>query len=140
MFRFLQGPGGAAPIGPYSPGVVVPRNAEWIVLSGQIALSPIDGTLQDESTAVQTALALANVEQLLKEAGAGRTNVVFVTVLLRDMADFASMNEAYERFFGDHKPARATFQAAALPKSAAVEIVVIAAIPVPSGDGHGSTT
>ncbi len=74
----------------------------------------------------QTEQVLRNLEAVLTAAGAGLGSVVKTTVFLADMADFQAMNQVYAKHFGDHKPARAAVQAAALPKGALVEIEAIA--------------
>jgi len=74
----------------------------------------------------QTEQVFANLKAVLEAAGAGLGNVVKTTVYLADMADFPAMNEVYAKHFGDHKPARATVQAAGLPMNVSVEIDAIA--------------
>jgi 2-iminobutanoate/2-iminopropanoate deaminase len=79
-------------------------------------------------TAAQTEQVFANLRSVLEAAGAGLPSVVKTTVYLADMGDFQAMNAVYARHFGDHRPARSTVAAAALPKGARVEIDVIAAV------------
>lgn len=107
--------------GPYTPGVAA-NGVLW--LSGQIA--PDAGGL-----AAQVTAALDKVDALLHSAGCSKHDVTFVQVLLADIQDFAAMNDAYAAWLEgvNVKPARAAFQAAALPAGAAVEIVVQAALP-----------
>jgi 2-iminobutanoate/2-iminopropanoate deaminase len=100
------------PLGPYSPVV---RSGEWVVTSGQIG--PVDG-----SVAEQTEAALDNVRALLDAHGASLGDVVKTTVFLVDIGDFAAMNEAYAKAFGDHRPARSTVAVSALPAGARVEV------------------
>jgi 2-iminobutanoate/2-iminopropanoate deaminase len=80
----------------------------------------------DGGIAEQTDQVLANLEAVLTEAGSGFARVLKTTVFLRDMADFAAMNEVYARRFGGHRPARSTVAAAGLPRSVLVEIECIA--------------
>ena len=110
-------------LGPYSQAVVV---AEWIFASGQIPIDPATGELIDGGIAEQTDRVLRNLAAVLHEAGVSLDRVVKTTVYLADMDTFAEMNEVYAEHFGDHRPARATVQAAALPKNVGVEIDAIA--------------
>jgi 2-iminobutanoate/2-iminopropanoate deaminase len=114
-----------AAIGPYSQAVV---SDGWVFCSGQIALDPATGELVGGDVARQTDQVLANLRQVLEAAGAGMDTVVKTTVFLADMGDFQAMNEVYGRHFGDHRPARAAVQAAALPKSVDVEIEAVARV------------
>lgn len=115
----------AAPeaIGPYSQAVVADG---WVFCSGQIALDPDTMQVVDGDVVVQTDRVLTNLRHVLEAAGAAMSTVVKTTVFLQDMGDFASMNTVYARHFGDHRPARAAVQAAALPKGVAVEIECVA--------------
>ena len=111
-------------IGPYSQAI---RIGEFLYTSGQIALNPenmemINGTIEEETEWV-----LKNVEAILKADGMSLAHVIKTTVYLTDLGEFARMNQIYEKFFGETKPARACVQVAALPKGAKVEIDAIAA-------------
>lgn len=110
-------------IGPYSQAVVVD---EWVFASGQIPIDPATGQVIDGSVAAQTDQVLSNLAAVLREAGSSLGNVVKTTVYLADMGAFAEMNAVYAEHFGDHRPARATVQAAGLPKAVDVEIDAIA--------------
>ena len=110
-------------IGPYSQAVVVD---EWVFASGQIPIDPATGELIDGDVAAQTHQVLSNLAAVLREANSSLSNVVKTTVYLADMGTFAEMNGVYAEQFGDHRPARATVQAAGLPKAVDVEIDVIA--------------
>lgn len=112
-------------IGPYSQAI---RINDMIFCSGQIPIDPATGNFVSEDVAEQTEQVLKNLEAVLKAGGAGFENVVKTTVFLADMNDFAVMNEVYGRFFSDVKPARATVQAARLPRDARVEIDCIAVV------------
>ena len=111
-----------AAIGPYSQAVVVDG---WVFASGQIPLDPSTGEQEKGSVAAQTDLVLRNLQALLQDSGADLETVVKTTVFLSDMERFSEMNEVYARHFGDHRPARAAVQAAALPKGVDVEIEAI---------------
>jgi 2-iminobutanoate/2-iminopropanoate deaminase len=101
-----------------------------VFVSGQGATDPATGQLAGPDVATQTAQCLANVESILKAAGSSLQHVLRCGVFLVDMAEFPQMNEVYARVFGEHKPARTTIQAAALPgKGLRVEIDAIAYIP-----------
>ena len=113
-------------IGPYSQAVTA---GDLVFCSGQIPLDPATMNLIGQTAAEQTAQVLTNLSEVLKAAGSGLEKVVKTTVFLSDMNDFAEMNEVYAKFFGDHKPARATVEVARLPKDVKVEIDCIAKIP-----------
>lgn len=117
--------GAPAAIGPYSQAV---RTNGWIFVSGQIPLDPESGELESGDIAAQTDRVFRSLAAVLEEAGGGLGTVVKVTVYLSDMANFAAMNEVYARYFGDHRPARATVQAAGLPKGVDVEIDAVAVV------------
>jgi len=112
------------PIGPYSQGVIA---GGLLFLSGQIAIDPKTNELLAGDIEAQTDQVLKNLTAVLKEAKMGPENVVRATVYLADFADFPRMNEVYSRYFAKDPPARTTIQAAALPKSARIEIDFIAA-------------
>lgn len=117
----------AAPkaIGPYSQAV---RSGSLLFVSGQIPLDPATGTLVDGDIAAQTHRVFANLRAILDAAGATFDHVVRTTVYLADMNDFGTVNEIYGTYFSSPAPARATVQAARLPKDARVEIDLIAAL------------
>ena len=110
-------------IGPYSQAVKV---GNMIFCSGQIQIDPKTGEFVSDDVAEQTEQVLRNLNVVLEAAGSSLNNVVKTTVFLADMNDFVAMNEVYARFFSENKPARATVQAARLPKDARVEIDCIA--------------
>ena len=112
-----------AAIGPYSQAIV---SDGWVFCSGQIPLDPASGELKLGSVADQTDLCLSNLGQVLQAAGSSLAHVVKTMVFLSDMGTFAEMNEVYARHFGEHRPARAAVQAAALPKGCDVEIECVA--------------
>jgi len=112
-------------IGPYSQAIVVDG---WVFCSGQIPLDPTTGELETGSIADQTDLVLRNLDAVLEAANSSLRRVVKTTVFLADMNDFAEMNGVYERHFGDHRPARAAVQAAALPRFCGVEIECVAKV------------
>ena len=110
-------------IGPYSQAI---KAGGMIFCSGQIPIDPATGNFVSDVVSEQTEQVLKNLGEVLTAAGASLNDVVKTTVFLADMNDFAEMNEVYGRFFSENKPARATVQAARLPRDAKVEIECIA--------------
>ncbi len=112
-------------IGPYSQAI---KTGNLVFCSGQIPIDVITGEFVAGGVVEQTEQVLTNLSAVLAAAGADLSNVVKTTVFLADMGEFAAMNEVYAKHFGDNKPARATVQAARLPRDARVEIDCIAVI------------
>lgn len=112
-------------LGPYSAAIAY---GNFIFASGQLGINPETGESAGDEIKSQTRQALENVKAVLEAAGTDLPHVLKTTVFLRDMNDFAAMNEVYAEFFTDNFPARSAFQVAKLPKGLAVEIEVIAAI------------
>lgn len=110
-------------IGPYSQAI---KAGGMIFCSGQIPIDPATGEFVSDVVGEQTEQVLKNLSEVLTAAGASLNDVVKTTVFLSDMNDFAEMNEVYGRFFNENKPARATVQAARLPRDTKVEIDCIA--------------
>jgi 2-iminobutanoate/2-iminopropanoate deaminase len=113
-------------IGPYSQAVLV---GNLVYTSGQVALDPKTGQLIEGGVKEQTVRVLENLKAVLAEAGSDLRHVIKTTVFLKDMGDFAAMNEIYARYLaplGVVAPARSTVEVARLPKDALVEIEVIA--------------
>lgn len=113
-----------AAIGPYVQGVIVNG---MFYSSGQIPLTA-QGKVVEGSITEQTAQVFANLDAVLTEAGSSLSKVVKTLVFLKDMNDFVEFNEAYEKHFKGHKPARSAVEVARLPKDVKVEIEVIAVI------------
>jgi 2-iminobutanoate/2-iminopropanoate deaminase len=116
---------GPKPIGPYSQAI---RTNGFLFVSGQVALDPKTGEMTGVDIRQQTERVLENVKGILEAAGSNLHHVVKTTVFLKDMNDFATMNEVYARYFTTAPPARSTVQVSRLPKDALVEIEVIAAL------------
>ncbi|HXL21154.1 MAG TPA: RidA family protein [Candidatus Dormibacteraeota bacterium] len=116
---------GPKPIGPYSQGV---KANGFLYMSGQVALDPKTGEMTGSDITEQTERVMNNVKGILEAAGSNLHHVVKTTVFLKDMNDFAAMNEVYGRYFTAAPPARSTVQVSRLPKDAFVEIEVIAAL------------
>jgi 2-iminobutanoate/2-iminopropanoate deaminase len=120
--------GAPAAIGPYSQAVVAPAG-QLVFCSGQIALDPATGEMVGAGDVrAQTERVLENLGAVLAAAGASLATVVKTTIFLADLQDFGNVNEVYARYFPSQPPARATVQAAGLPRGALVEIEAIATV------------
>lgn len=125
--RFIRPANAPAPAGPYSPAVVFDR---LVFVAGQGARTSSTHELAGMDIETQTEQCLRNVETILNAAGSSLQHVLKVSVFLIDMSEFNRMNAVYARMFGDHRPARTTVQAAALPlPDLRVEIDCIAYVP-----------
>ena len=116
---------GPKPIGPYSQAI---KSNGFLFISGQIALDPASGEFAGVTVQQQTGRVLENLKAILEAGGASLSHVVKTTVFLKEMNDFAAMNEVYARYFSAAPPARSTVQVARLPKDALVEIEVVASL------------
>jgi len=114
-----------AAIGPYSQAI---RAGKTVYLSGQIGLDPATGNLRD-GTEAQARQVFENLRAVAKASGASLDDIVKITLLLADMADFSRVNEIMTSFFAKPYPARATYQVAALPKAARVEVEAVLVLP-----------
>jgi 2-iminobutanoate/2-iminopropanoate deaminase len=110
-------------IGPYSQAV---RANGFIFVSGQIPLDPVSGELLVGDIGQQTARVLDNLKSIVEAAGSSLDRAVKVSVFLKDMGEFAAMNEIYKKYFPENPPARATVEVARLPRDVGVEIDIIA--------------
>ena len=108
---------------PYSQAIA---HGGLVFVSGQVGVDP-GGNMVEGGIAEQTEQVMKNLSAILEAAGTSLQNVVKATIFLADLGDFQPMNEVYARHMGDEPPARATFQVAALPAGAVVEIEMIAA-------------
>jgi len=115
-----------APIGPYSQAIQMDN---LLFTSGQIAIDPESGEVLNGDVAEQTKLVLENVSAVLEAAGSSRQHVLKTTIFLKNMSDFATVNQVYGEYFGDVLPARSTIEVSRLPKDVLVEIDCIAMIP-----------
>lgn len=123
MKKVLSTTNAPAAIGPYSQGV---RTDKTVYISGQLPIDPATGEFAGDDITAQTKQSLTNLKSILESDGLTMANVVKTTVLLKNIADFAAMNEVYATFFEGAFPARAAFEVAALPKNALVEIEAVA--------------
>jgi len=121
----ISTPDAPAAIGPYSQAV---RVGDMLFASGQVGLDPATGQIVDGGIVEQTKRVFENIKSVLAAAGADLTQVVKTTVFLKNMSDFAAMNEIYAKYLaptGTVPPARSTVAVAGLPKDALVEVEVI---------------
>ncbi len=112
-----------AAIGPYSQGI---RAGDFLFISGQLPLDPETGEFVDGGIEAKTHQVIKNISAIIESAGGDLSRVVKTTVFLKDMKNFGTMNNVYEKYFGTALPARSAVQAAALPKDADIEIEAIA--------------
>ena len=115
-----------AAIGPYSQGIVA---GSLLFTAGQIPLDPVSGDVIGGDIGAQSEQVMKNLDGVLRAAGSSLSHVVKTTCFLADLNDFATFNEIYGRWFGDHKPARSTVQVAKLPRAVLVEVECVALIP-----------
>ena len=121
--KIITTPEAPAAFGPYSQAI---RIGEFLYTSGQISLDPNSMELITGNIEVETERVLKNIEAILNADGLKLNNIIKTTVYLTDLSEFGRMNQVYEKFFVETKPARACVQVAALPKGAKVEIDAIA--------------
>ena len=112
-----------AAIGPYSQAVSA---GDYIFVSGQLPVDPKTGSFPSDDIKDLTKQSMDNLGAILKEAGSSYDKIVKTTIYLKDLGDFAAVNEVYSSYFKGSFPARSCFEVAALPKSAKVEIEAIA--------------
>ncbi|MEY4141410.1 MAG: hypothetical protein RL110_781 [Bacteroidota bacterium] len=123
MKKAIYNPKAPAPIGPYSPGILV---GNQLFISGHIPLNPTTGELVTESIEQATEQVMQNISNLLEVAGFSYTDVVKCTIFLTDFNDFQRMNAVYGSYFAENPPARETVQVSRLPMDAMIEISCIA--------------
>ena len=111
-------------IGPYSQAV---ETNGMLFISGQLPVNPVSGKIESDNISEQTDRVLKNIGAILEAAGYSYKNVVKSTVLLKNMSDFAGMNEVYAKYYTSEMPARVAYEVAALPMGALVEIETVAA-------------
>ena len=109
-------------IGPYSQGIIV---GDFVYTSGQIPINPATGVMESDIK-LATKQSMENVKAILEEAGTSLENVVKTSIFLKDLNDFAAVNEVYGTYFTENPPARSCVQVAKLPKDAVIEIEAIA--------------
>ena len=122
----LNSPKAPAAVGPYSHGIAAAGTVVFV--SGQLPIDPATGAFAEGGVRAQTRQSLTNLQAVLAEAGASLANVIKTTVFLKNMDDFAAMNEEYASFFEGGFPARSAIEVARLPKDALVEIEAVAVV------------
>ena len=123
MKKIISTPKAPAAIGPYSQAIVA---GDMVYTSGMIPIIPETGELETGDIKAQAKQAIKNLVTLLEEAGAGADTVVKTTVFIKDMNDFAAVNEVYAEFFTENFPARSCVEVARLPKDVEIEIEAVA--------------
>ena len=113
---------GPKAIGPYSQAI---RANGFIFTAGQVAFDPATGQIVEGDVSAQTVRVLENLKAIVEAAGSSLDHAVKATVYLKDMGDFAAMNEVYARYFAKNAPARSTVEAARLPRDVRVEIDLV---------------
>jgi len=111
------------PVGPYSQAI---KLGNWVFISGQLPINPKTGELIKGDIREATKVVLSNIEAILKASGASLSDVVKVTVYMRDVSKFSEFNEVYREFFPKDPPARSVVEVSRIPKDADLEVDVIA--------------
>ena len=112
-----------APVGPYNQAII---SGNFVFTAGQIPINPETGNLEPNDIKIQTKRVIENLRAVLQASGSDFSEVVKTTVFLKDMNDFALMNEVYAQYFSDNSPARSAVEVARLPKDVLVEMECIA--------------
>jgi 2-iminobutanoate/2-iminopropanoate deaminase len=123
MKKIINTKNAPAPIGPYSQAVLA---GTTLYVSGQVAFDPISGSLVLNSIQEETHRVMKNIEAILTEAGYGFSDIVKCSIFVKDLNNFAAINEVYGEYVGESKPARETVEVARLPRDVNVEISCIA--------------
>ncbi len=123
MKKIIQTNSAPAPIGPYNQAV---KAGSFLFVSGQISIDPATGQMIQDNIANETRMVMQNLKAILEKADMEFSHVVKTAIFLKDMNDFAAVNEVYGSYFKDNYPARETVQVSRLPKDANVEISVVA--------------
>ena len=123
MKKIINTPDAPAPIGPYSQAVMA---GNFLFVSGQVAINPLNGELVLDDIKTETKQVMENIKAVLIEAGVDFSNIIKTSIFLKDMQNFAQVNEVYGAYFTEQFPARETVQVAGLPKNVNVEITVTA--------------
>jgi 2-iminobutanoate/2-iminopropanoate deaminase len=126
MKKVINTSNAPSPIGPYSQAIVA---GNFVFVSGQVAINPGNGELVMDTVKSETKQVMENIKSILVEAGIDFSNIVKTSIFLKDMQDFAEVNEVYGSYFTEQFPARETIQVAGLPKNVNVEISVTAIKP-----------
>jgi 2-iminobutanoate/2-iminopropanoate deaminase len=114
-----------APVGPYNQAII---SGNFVFTAGQIAIDPKTGNLEPDDIKIQTKRVIENLRAVLQASGSDLADVVKTTVFLKDMNDFALMNEVYAQYFSKNSPARSAIEVARLPKDVLIEMECIAIV------------
>ena len=133
--QVIQSADAPAAIGPYSQAI---RAGDTVYLSGQIPLDPQTMQIVDGGIEAQANRVFANLDAVAKAAGGALSDIVKLTILLTDLAEFAKVNEIMSAHFAAPYPARATYQVAALPRGAKIEVEAMLVLPI-TGDANAQT-
>ncbi|MEJ2049624.1 MAG: RidA family protein [Calditrichota bacterium] len=114
-----------APVGPYNQAII---SGNFVFTAGQIAIDPKTGNLEPEDIKIQTKRVIKNLQAVLQASGSDLTKVVKTTVFLKNINDFALMNEVYAQYFSENSPARSAVEVARLPKDVLIEMECIAIV------------
>lgn len=125
MHQTITSTNAPSPIGPYSQATLA---GNTLFVSGQIPLDPQSGNLVEGTIEEETEMVMQNLKNILTEAGASFSNVVKCSIFVKDMSDFAKINETYGKYFQTNPPARETVEVSGLPKNVRVEISCIAVL------------
>jgi 2-iminobutanoate/2-iminopropanoate deaminase len=123
--QIIQSAQAAAPIGPYSQAV---KHGNTLYVSGQIALDPVSGQLVNGTIQEETHQVMKSLKAILAAAGMDFSHVVKCSIFVKDLGNFAAINEVYGSYFPSHPPARETVEVSRLPKDVQVEISCIAVV------------
>ncbi|MDB5125664.1 MAG: yabJ 2 [Mucilaginibacter sp.] len=126
MKKVINTSNAPAPIGPYSQAIIA---GDFVFVSGQVAINPANGELVMDTIKSETKQVMENIKSILIEAGIDFNHIVKTSIFLKEMQDFAQVNEVYGSYFSEQFPARETIQVAGLPKNVNVEISVTAIKP-----------
>jgi 2-iminobutanoate/2-iminopropanoate deaminase len=126
--RIITSDKAPAAIGPYSQAVLTGKTSRLAFLSGQIALDPTTGQLVSGDIDTEMKQVMKNIEAILRELGAGFSSVVKSTIFLKNLGDFAKVNQIYATYFPKNPPARSTVEVSRLPREANIEIECIVEI------------
>lgn len=125
MHQIINSKNAPSPIGPYSQATLA---ANTLYVSGQIPIDPSSGNIISGTIEEETHMVMSNLQAILGEAGTSFSNVVKCSIFVKDMNDFAKINETYGTYFTDNPPARETIEVSRLPKDVRVEISCIAVL------------
>jgi 2-iminobutanoate/2-iminopropanoate deaminase len=125
MKKIIKTAKAPAPVGPYNQAII---SGSFVFTAGQIAIDPKTGNLEPDDIKIQTKRVIENLRAVLQASGSDLADVVKTTVFLKNMNDFALMNEVYAQYFSENSPARSAIEVARLPKDVLIEMECIAIV------------